>query len=312
MNQSPLDELVPLCSIITAAGSPDPVHTLECWRSIAAQEDLGSWEFEWCVQEDGGDPGLRDVLPRDERIRYDAAGIRHGIATTRNLALSRARGEIVRVLDQDDLLVPLALRNQLRAFDDHEHAAWVAGRAADLLPDGSTRLVEVDLPTGIITPGTLVDSWSKTGIFPVHTAGVALRTTIARAFGGWAALPRSEDLSLLAAVSTVFAGIHLPTLSFHYRQWPGQTTRTDSFATAKESAWRSVHQRARAVSEVFLTTVPETFPPATRPARPTTASHPNQTRNTHHDRRDYADSNQREPTSRRTAPQRPGITPDAA
>jgi glycosyltransferase involved in cell wall biosynthesis len=241
---------MPLCSIITAAWSGHARFTLDCWDSIAQQQDLGGWELEWCVQEDGAAPGLRESLPIDPRIRYEASGEHHGIAATRNLALSRARGEIVRVLDQDDLLLPFALREQLGAFQRNPEAAWVAGPAADLLPDGSTRTVAVDLPSGVIAPGTLVRSWSETGVFPIHAAGVGLRTVVARAFGGWAALPRSEDISLLAAVSSVFAGIHLPSLSFLYRRWPGQTTETDAWAAAREAAWRSVAQRADAVAQL--------------------------------------------------------------
>jgi glycosyltransferase involved in cell wall biosynthesis len=256
---------MPLCSIITAACSEHAHFTTECWTSIAAQQELGSWELEWCLQEDGTNSGLRETLPDDERIRYDAIAMRHGIATTRNLALSRARGEIVRVLDQDDLLLPFALRDQLSAFGEHPNAGWVAGRAADLHPNGSTRTHDIDLPFGVIAPGLLVSSWSESGVFPVHPAGVALPNTIARAFGGWTALPRSEDLSLLVAVSTVFAGIHLPTLSFLYRQWPGQTTKTKSFATAKASAWRSVQQRAQAVTDVFLN---ERLEPVIMPSPP--------------------------------------------
>jgi glycosyltransferase involved in cell wall biosynthesis len=244
---------MPLCSIITAAGSDDARLTLECWNSIAAQRDLGGWEFEWCVQEDGAAPSLHERLPPDERIRYDAAGTRYGVATTRNLALARARGEVVRVLDQDDLLLPLALHDQLSTFEKHPQAVWVAARAADLLPDGSKRLVEVDFPTGVVECGALVRAWRATGRFPVHCAGVGLKTSVARAFGGWAALPRSEDLSLLAAVSNVFAGVHLASVDFYYRQWPGQTTRTERFVEAKGVAWRSVHQRAEAVAEVFRT-----------------------------------------------------------
>lgn len=244
---------MPLCSIITAACSRYAEFTPECWHSVATQRDLGAWELEWCIQEDGAEPQLRDWLPVDERIRYGAAGAHHGIATTRNLALGRARGDLVRVLDHDDVLLPRALRDQTQAFEQHLDAAWVAGRAVDLLPDGSTEMVDVELPYGVIDPGQVARSWAATGVFPIHTAGVAIRTPIARAFGGWAALPRSEDLSLLVAVSEVFQGVHLSSASFLYRQWPGQTTRTDGFAQARDAAWRSVRQRAEAARCLFAT-----------------------------------------------------------
>lgn len=244
-------QVMPLCSIITAAGSADERLALECWRSIAAQSDLGGWELEWCVQEDGAAPGLRERLPADERIRYEAAGVRYGIATTRNLALGRARGEVVRVLDQDDLLLPPAVGKQLAALAERPRAAWVVARAADLLPDGSRRLVETGFPAGVVEPGALVRAWRESGRFPVHAAGVGMRTEVARAFGGWAALPRSEDLSLLAAVSSAFPGVHLSHVDFLYRRWPGQTTRTERFARAKAPAWRSVRQRAEAVAAVL-------------------------------------------------------------
>src|SRR6266540_6125446 len=66
---------MPLLSIVTAALAPTQAHLdflLEAYESLTQQVDLGGWEWEWLIQEDGERPRLRAHLPADARISYGA------------------------------------------------------------------------------------------------------------------------------------------------------------------------------------------------------------------------------------------------
>lgn len=58
------------------------------------------------MQEDGAEPGLEALLREVPCVRYEANSAQLGLAQTRNLALSRVTGELVQVLDHDDVLLP--------------------------------------------------------------------------------------------------------------------------------------------------------------------------------------------------------------
>src|SRR5687768_6367518 len=105
---------VRMISVITAVYDPEPGHLLEAYRSLASQELPDGWAWEWLVQEDGRTGVARDVLPPDERVVH-GSGRKGGVAITRNLALSRARGELVKNLDQDDVLTPGVLARDVAA-----------------------------------------------------------------------------------------------------------------------------------------------------------------------------------------------------
>ena len=62
------------------------------------------WRWEWLVQEDGATGVARDILPADDERIVFGTGRRGGVAITRSLALARARGDLVKNLDQDDIL----------------------------------------------------------------------------------------------------------------------------------------------------------------------------------------------------------------
>jgi glycosyltransferase involved in cell wall biosynthesis len=243
---------VPLVSVLTSGYSPTAQFLEECWRSLTAQEGLGGWEWEWVLQEDGNPPCLHTRLPDDPRISYAANGERFGIAATRNLALSRARGDVVQVLDQDDLLMPTALGTLVDALARHPDCAWSAGDADDLHADGERERIRSPLAPGRVAPGTLTRIWKETGAYPIHCAGVMLRIEVARALGGWFASARCEDVCLVSAVSTLFAGAYVPETTFLYRRWGGQTTGTESFRRMRTQAHRMVRQRVKAIETLSL------------------------------------------------------------
>jgi hypothetical protein len=208
-------------------GSPPPVHnehsreehraTTTAARTDEAGDPPGGshrghptspegWDWQWVVQEDGETDAVRPYIPDDPRVTFGQGRPgRAGVART--LALSRARGEYLKVLDADDMLTPGALARDLRALTDNPIVSWATSRVLDLLPDGSTVGFDQDPPEGVIERGAVLAHW-KAHAFraQVHPATPFARRDLVLALGGWMALPASEDTGLLLALERSAAG----------------------------------------------------------------------------------------------------------
>lgn len=234
---------MPLVSVLTAALADRAGLLPATGESLAAQRLPAGWELEWIIEEDGPEPALAPVAAGFPVASHRALGVRMGVASTRNLALARARGELVHVLDSDDLLVPGGLATVIDAFERHPDIGWVAGQADNLLPDGQRVGFEPISPTGRVEAGAVNDYVLEHGRGPFHPAGLTLRTDLARAVGGWAALPRAEDMALVVAAAEAAAGYHTPEVTWLYRQHPGQMTRADDWPDLDPACWQAIRQR---------------------------------------------------------------------
>jgi glycosyltransferase involved in cell wall biosynthesis len=243
---------MPLISLLTPVLADRAELLVEAGHSIAAQQLPDGWVLEWIVQEDGPKPGLREVVSEFPFARYAANREPLGVAVTRNLALSRAAGELAHVLDSDDLLLPHGLSVHISAFLQHPDIHWVAGQGDDLLPDGSRRSVHLDLAAGRVERGVLTRYFVDHGGVPIHPAGLTMRSVTVRALGGWAAAPRSEDVALLVAVADLAPGYLTPAATWLARQHPGQTTRRPGWQTLFAAADTQIAQRITAQRAVNL------------------------------------------------------------
>ncbi len=142
----------------------------------------------------------------------------------RTLALARASGSLVKVLDADDLLTPGVIGRDIGAMKDSD-IGWSTSRVLDLLPDGTTAGFPGDPAAGRIRRGVVLDYW-RTHDYraSVHPATLCIRRDLVLALGGWMALPASEDTGLLIAASVVSDGYFSPEVGLLYRKWPGQVT----------------------------------------------------------------------------------------
>jgi glycosyltransferase involved in cell wall biosynthesis len=244
---------VPTVTIITAAYAPSAAYLAETIDGVARQVLPPGWNLEWIAQEDGADPSLSDRFAGLDYVRYNANGMHLGIADTRNLALAAATGDLIQVLDCDDILLPGALASLIPHFED-ESIHWAVGQADDLMPDSTRIPWESALPYGTIPAGT-VNAWAEAheGNWPVHCAGLMLRTTSLRALGGWAGLPADEDLSMFAALSEIADGHNFDGVTWLYRQHPQQITRSSETQHLSNTCRRIALQRAKAVRLVDLT-----------------------------------------------------------
>jgi glycosyltransferase involved in cell wall biosynthesis len=227
-----------LVSVITPVHAPSADYLAAAYESLAAQVLPPEWDWEWIVQEDGQSGSIESMLPVDKRIK-PGMGRHGGPGVARNLALARAAGSLVKVLDADDMLAPGALSRDITVLASHPRAAWTTSRVLDLLPDGSTVGFDNDPSEGLLSGRQVLDHWRTHNYrAPVHPATLCLRKELCLALGGWMALPASEDTGLLIAASVVSDGYFIGETGLYYRKWPGQSTSQATHTAPEEYAAR--------------------------------------------------------------------------
>lgn len=239
---------MPRISIITAAYEPRSQFLSETAASVARQTLPSGWDLEWIVQEDGPTPLLDRTLSSHPFVEYQSNHGQLGIAATRNLALSRATGALVQVLDHDDVLLPSALETLIAVFDGSDTVHWAVGQADDLMPDGTRHAYPPGLPFGVVPAGT-ANRWAveHQGNWPVHCAGLMMRTATVRALGGWAGIPAEDDISLFAALAEITDGYFHQATTWLYRQHDQQTFRSAAWRARSSAGRRIALQRAAAI-----------------------------------------------------------------
>jgi hypothetical protein len=242
-------------SVITAVHPATVGHLPDAYASLARQVLPAGWEWEWLVQEDGqtgvlhGSPVTGPPAPA-ARVRL-GSGPAGGAGVARTLALARAAGSVIRVLDADDILMPGALARDIAVLASH---AFATSAALDLLPSGSLAAPADPHPEGPLVRGTVLELWRANSYrLPVHPATLCIRRDLLLALGGWMALPASEDTGLLIAANAVSDGYHLAEPSLQYRRWPGQSTAQEAHSQAIDAATRVrlIELRAQALTDLF-------------------------------------------------------------
>lgn len=241
-------------SVITPVHPPSVPHLVDAYESLASQEMPAGWAWQWVVQEDGRIGAASAVLPEDPRISADT-GRKGGAGTTRNMALARAEGSLVRVLDADDRLTPGALAREIEVFTRSPNVGWTTASVLDLLPDGSTVGWErADPPEGQFTRTHILNYFQQNNYrLPVHPATLCIRRQLVLALGGWTALPGGEDTGLLLGASVIADGYFIGEPGLLYRRHPDQITGQADWT--KPSEWmprmRLIEARALALQDLW-------------------------------------------------------------
>ena len=240
-------------SVITPIYAPAATYLSEAYESLVAQRLPDGWDLEWLVQEDSETGSIEKLLPKnDPRIRL-GTGRHGGPEVARNLALARARGSIVKVLDADDMLCPDALSRDIKILSEHPDVIWTTSRVIDLLPDGSTVGFDYDPPEGKLTGADVFRHWREHEYrASVHPATLCVRRRELLALGGWMALPASGDTGLLISLSVVSNGYFISEAGLYYRKWPEQVTGQTAHTHPVERAARMklIEDRAEALLAV--------------------------------------------------------------
>ncbi|BEL09317.1 hypothetical protein Q0Z83_075080 [Actinoplanes sichuanensis] len=238
---------MPLISVLTPVHAERAEFLAAAGESLAGQKLPEGWDLEWLVQEDGPDSAVAEIAGRFPFARYQDNGETLGVNIARNVALCRAGGSLVHVLDSDDLLLPDALRTAVEAFDAHPRIHWVTGQAHDLLPDSTRLSFAAPLEPGLIEPGVLTQLILDSGRPAVPCAGLTARTETVRAFGGWVATPRGGDLALVVALAETTPGFLPPEVTWLYRRHPGQITGQAGWTRLQAESMALIRQRIAAL-----------------------------------------------------------------
>lgn len=242
-------------TVVTAVHAPSAPFLQDAYDSLRDQELPDGWEWQWLVQEDGRTDDVRRRVPADPRVtfRQGRPGRPGGPGVARTLALARAEGAYVRILDADDRLTAGALARDLAVLEADATIGWVTSRVLDLLPDGSTAGFPGDPDAGPIERNSLLSAWRAGGFrAPVHPATLCVRRDLLLALGGWMALPASEDTGLLLALNAVSRGWFTEEAGLLYRKWEGQVTGQAAHVdpAERDARMRVIEERARALARL--------------------------------------------------------------
>src|SRR4051794_14702548 len=124
-------------SVITSVLGTKADYIKDAYASLAAQQLAVGWRWEWLVQQDGPE-GIVPLSSDDPRISFRVSNRWGRQAMARNLALSRACGDLIKVLDADDMLTPGALARDIEVLTSRPEITWTLARSLNYLPGGAT------------------------------------------------------------------------------------------------------------------------------------------------------------------------------
>lgn len=243
-----------LISVVTPVHAPTAEYLPEAHRSLRAQELPEGWDWQWVIQTDGEPNLITPHVPDDSHVDF-GQGRRGGPGVARTLALARAHGEYVRVLDADDVLAPGALARDIGVLTDYPDIGWCTSRVLDLMPDGTTAAFGQDPPEGPIDTGVALAHWRAHDHTPhVSPATLCVRRRLLLALGGWPALPASEDVGLLLGLNVVARGWFSRDVGLLSRKWAGQASNQPAYTHEGERAARMAVIEARVTALADLLT----------------------------------------------------------
>lgn len=197
------------------------------------------------VIDDGSSDDTPAVLDRFEGLRVLRTSNR-GKASALNLALTLISGDLVWIVDDDDLLLPDACMALSAPLEADPGLDFCAGRHLDF---------EVDKGTGqkiIRLPGYMRDS-SPEQIFPdllegchVFQPGLMVRKRVYDVVGPFnASLVRSQDYEMILRIARHHRGMQIPETVFLHREHGGRRGSAAEGFAASENAdkWATFNRR---------------------------------------------------------------------
>ena len=176
-------------------------------------------DFEFVIVDDGSTDATATMLTaagaRDPRVRVISHPANRGAVAARNTALAHARGELIAVMDSDDVALPTRLERQVAFLNAHPDISVLGG---------SVQLIDqLGVPGPVKTYPTLpgLVAWSMIFFNSLaHSTVMARRACFAEGYpdGG------AEDYGLLARLSIRVRMANLPAVLLQYRTSPQALT----------------------------------------------------------------------------------------
>ncbi len=198
-------------------------------------------DFEVIVVDDGSDDGTRDLLRSlGDGGRTRCVLAEHGgAATARNLGVAAARGDLLALLDDDDLWPPDKLDWQVRALDARPCAVLVYGFMETFGDQVGEVFPRQDAPEGAVHHRLLERNW-------IRSPGQALiRTAALRAAGGFdATLWGADDWDLYLRLSRLGEFTYERRRALWYRTHPDGASRAAARLYRSSCRVQARHLRA--------------------------------------------------------------------
>lgn len=207
-------------------------------------QSFSDWEL--VAVENGSTDGSKQVMAAyaaaDPRIRVIDLDKNIGRTPALNVALREARGELIAILDADDIALPQRLEHQIAFMDSHPGVVLLGGWAR--LIDGEGK------ETGALRhpsdPEQLKDCLAYANPF-MHSASMYRRET-ALAVGGYPEhYAYAQDFALWLALLERGDGAVLPEDLLLFREHAGSATTSPLFALAKARDGIILFKRAMAL-----------------------------------------------------------------
>lgn len=224
----------PLVSILTPVYDPDETVLRECVESVRDQT-WTHWEHVLVDDASPSDhvaPVLVAAATADRRVVLAPRPANGGIVAASNDALAAAQGEIIVLLDHDDLLDPRALERIVEAFASADDVDYVYTDEDVLIPEGR-----------FADPFYKPD-WSperfRNQMYTCHLS--AFRAELVRAVGGFReGYDGSQDWDLvLRATERARRVVHVPEVLYHWRVVPasvlsGEDAKPYAYVSARKA-----------------------------------------------------------------------------
>jgi glycosyltransferase involved in cell wall biosynthesis len=226
----------PLVSVIVPFLDVAP-FLAEAIESVRAQT-YDNWELLLC--DDGSTDGSSEIARAyaqgdPERIRHLVHGgaSHQGASAARNLGLRHARGELIALLDGDDVWLPNKLAEQVEILREHPEAdalygltelwhSWIGGGLRDETPASG-------VASGtLLAPRALLGGMLRRELLVPCTCSIVMRADAVRRAGGFAnEFPGIyDDVAFYSRLSLVGSFLFVERRWDRYRQRPSSTYAT--------------------------------------------------------------------------------------
>jgi glycosyltransferase involved in cell wall biosynthesis len=196
------------------------VHNAEPYLREAVNSVLGQTfqSFELIAVDDCSSDNSVRILESfdDSRISVIRNDSTRGASATRNIALDRARGEFVAILDADDVALPERLERQVEYLDSHPSVGLVGCAVYDNIDSGGNVLYRSCLPEDNETiQRTILRSWCF-----LHSS-IMFRRVLQKQAGGYRReFEAAEDHDFILRLLDICEVTNIPEPLVRYRVNP--------------------------------------------------------------------------------------------
>jgi len=206
------------------------VYNAESYLAPAVTSILGQTftDFELVVIDDGSTDRSLKILThyaaKDDRIHLIRRENR-GIPKTRNELLENARGELIAVMDADDVAMGDRLARQVEFLRQHPEVVCVGG-AYDWIDEAGRVLIHRIEPID----DSEIQQWLLQGRTCLHQPTAMMRRAAVIQVGGYdESLPQAEDLDLFLKLGEIGKLANLSDTVLHYRQHDRSISKVKQF-----------------------------------------------------------------------------------